>query len=118
MTGTCGENLTWTLDDDGTLIFDGTGSVSVRYEMSLRIKKVIVNDGVTTTNRYAFSECMNLAEITIPDSVEEIGESAFECCSSLKEIKILDNVWRIESGTFFLLLKLGVRHSSEKFVYD
>ena len=51
--GTCGENLTWTLDDAGTLTISGTGAMSYSFAPwgYLRgiIKKVVIKDGVTNT---------------------------------------------------------------------
>ena len=86
--GTCGDNLTWTLDSNGTLTISGTGAMEDypwrRYRSS--IKNVVIKDGVTSITGYAFAYCSNLKSVTIPDSVKRIGDGAFEDSSSLKNV--------------------------------
>ena len=99
-------NLTWRLDDDGTLTISGTGKMSGYtneapwYVQRESIKKVIVADGITTIGERAFRECKNLTEIAIPDSVTSIGAFAFWGCEKLKEIKIPDGVVFIGNNAF------------------
>ena len=101
------DNLTWTLDADGTLTISGTGAMkdynaaenlSPAY-MNSDVKKVVIEDGVTSIGTAAFSGC-GLISITIPDSVTSIGESAFEDCSNLTSITIPDSVTSIEYCAF------------------
>ena len=104
--GTCGENLTWEFDSEGTLNINGTGEMedygyrivhTPWYDYVNDIKKVVLEDGVTTIGTEAFNNCVNLSEVKISDSVKII-KSAFIGCTSLKEINIPDNVTSI--GTF------------------
>ncbi len=95
--GTCGENLTWTLDEEGTLTISGTGAMMQYnynrvpwYSNRSLIKKVIIEDGVTTIERYAFYHCSSLTSIEIPSSVTAIAYSAFDWCSSLEGVYITD----------------------------
>ena len=90
------DNLTWTLYADGTLTISGTGAMknydyndnpSPVYNNS-NVKKVVIEDGVTSIGNSAFNECISLTSITIPDSVTSIGESAFSNCSSLQTISL------------------------------
>lgn len=85
--GSCGDNLTWTLDDNGTLTISGTGSMtnynssdSSPWYNNSNVKKVIINSGVTSIGSKAFYGCSGLTSITIPNSVTSIGEYAFEYC--------------------------------------
>ncbi len=102
--GTCGENLTWTLDSDGTLTISGTGKmkdytwcdVSPFYYKNI-IKTVNIYDGVTSIGNYGFSGCSNLMSVTIPDSVMRIGYNAFCNCSSLTSVIIGSEVNDIDS---------------------
>ena len=97
--GTCDENLTWTLDSTGKLTISGTGempefdgSCSAPWYVDWNsIKKVVIEDGVTSISDWAFSYCISLTSITIPDSVISIGESAFDSCSVLTEINVDEN---------------------------
>lgn len=93
--GTCGDDLTWTLDDEGTLTISGTGAManysSSRapwYSMRSSIKKIAICDSVTTIADYAFIGCDSLTEVTIGDSVTTIGEDAFLFCPSLKAFTV------------------------------
>lgn len=106
-----GDNLRWELDEEGTLTISGEGKMANYYHSGYSakwaskskkdtIKKVIIEDGVTTIGKEAFYECSNITEIDIPDSVTEIGMYAFYGCSSLQEVNIPDNVTKIETYTF------------------
>ena len=86
--GTCGaegDNLTWTLDSEGTLTISGTGAMTDYsygskapwYSSRSSIKSVTIGSGVTTIGNYAFYYCSSLASVTIPDSVTSIGGGAF-----------------------------------------
>ena len=94
--GKCGDNLTWTLDGDGTLTISGTGKMKDYYpsnndttapwgENCSLIKSVVISDGVTSIGYGAFYNCSNLTSVTIPDSVTSIGDSAFYGCSKIKD---------------------------------
>ena len=102
--GTCGDNLTWTLTSDGTLTISGTGEMTSspwRDSYSDVIKSVIIEDGVTSIGDWAFEFCSSLTSVTIPDSVTSIGMSAFEFCSSLTSINIPNSVTSISEGAFY-----------------
>ena len=122
--GTCGDNLTWTLDDGGVLVISGTGVIrDTAFRGEPKIKTVIVSDGVTSIGDSVFSSCSNLTSveisdsvtsigsnafsycsltsITIPDGVTSIGSSAFSHCSSLTSVEIPDSVTSIGNGAFY-----------------
>ena len=102
------DNLTWTLTADGTLTISGEGAMkdynsddnpSPVYNNS-NVKKVVIEDGVTSIGNSAFNECISLTSITIPDSVTSIGTYAFYDCSSLTSITIPDSVTSIVESAF------------------
>ena len=107
-TGTCGENLTWTLDDAGTLTISGTGAMddyiyyaaTPWYSHREAIKSVVLENGITNIGEHAFNDCENLSSITIPDSVTGIGQRAFAACESLTSITIPEGVTAIYFDTF------------------
>ena len=108
-TKTESDGLTWTLYEDGTLTISGTGAMK-NYNSSdnsspvcnnSKVKKIVIEDGVTSIGHYAFESCWNLTSITIPDSVTSIGKSAFHACSSLSSITIPDSVTSIGDSAFF-----------------
>ena len=45
--------------------------------MSWNVKKIVIEEGVTSIGNSAFAYCRGLISITIPDSVTSIGEWAF-----------------------------------------
>jgi len=110
--GTIGENISWTLSDDGTLTLTGTGEIifehnpyyikpEIPWDASKgNIKKVIIGNGITNVEQYAFDSCTALEEVTIPDSVTVIETNAFSGCENLKNIKIGKNVEVLESFAF------------------
>ena len=67
-----------------------------RYE----IKKVVIEDGVTSIGNYAFFYCQNLASVEIPNSVTSIGKSAFYYCISLTSVEIPNSVTSIGERAF------------------
>lgn len=100
--GTCGENVTWTLDDEGTLVITGNGEIVNynNYDWGLNVKSVIIKNGVTKLGNGAFSYCTNLESATIADSVTSIGTEAFSYCTSLRSITIPDSVTSIGAEAF------------------
>ncbi len=93
--GTCGDNLKWTLDNNGTLSITGTGDMYfdglAPWNYKYRIKKVEISNGVTNIYESAFESCGMLISITIPDSVTSIGRDAFNRCTRLKSINVGEN---------------------------
>ena len=100
--GTCGENLTWTFDDEGVLTITGTGEMTSSPWRSYKdsIKSVVIGNGVTSIISDAFWGCTGLSEVSIPNSVTKIKSAAFWGCSSLTEITIPDSVTIIEYSAF------------------
>ncbi len=104
--GTCGDNLTWTLSD-GVLTISGTGKMEDYTSndapwfsaITSQSHTVIVDNGVTTIGDWAFYYC-NLAGITILDSVTYIGSHSFYCCSNLTSITIPNSVTTIGREAF------------------
>ncbi len=107
--GSCGNNLTWVLTDDGKLTISGTGSMddwnvdegecSPWYDYQLKIHTVKIS-GATSIGRDAFVDCRNIVSIDVPDSVKSIGANAFRECNRLVDISIPDGVTEISDGAF------------------
>ena len=91
--GTCGENLTWTLDSEKTLTVSGTGymrfeGMSTVGPWGYSVKKAIIGEGVLNIDNCAFWECVDLESVQLPSTLKSIGDKAFQYCTSLKEITI------------------------------
>jgi len=98
--------ITWTLSDDGILTISGTDIPNYYYanvpwySQQDKIKKVIIEDGVTNLGDCTFYDCFNLTTITLPNSVTRIGDDTFKGCSSLTSITIPDFVTSIGGSAF------------------
>ena len=140
--GTCGEDLTWTLSPDGVLTISGTGSMTdydgeygkttdyTRISTAPwavhtdRIRRLVLEEGVTSVGRYAFcgltalatanlpsslttidwgafQDCSGLTGITIPRGVTAIGYRAFGDCTGLTSITLPDSVTSLDSAVFW-----------------
>ena len=94
--GDSGSNVTWSLDDNGTLTISGSGKIEdcrsdidqPWYSNRSDITSVVIEPGVTSIGSQAFYECSNLTSITIPSGLTSIGEQAFGNCTGLTSITI------------------------------
>lgn len=105
--GICGENVMWTLDDEGTLTISGEGDIKNAskeevpwYENRDNIKTIKIDGRITNIGNYMFYQCSNVTSIELPDSVISIGYAAFYDCNSLTSIIIPDSVTTIDSSAF------------------
>ena len=106
--GTCGDNVTWRLSDDGVLTISGTGAMedydidnAPWYSFRSQVKSVVIEDGVTRIGISAFKNCDALTDVTIPNGVSSIGEYAFSDCSSLTSVTIPGSVTKIGGSVFY-----------------
>jgi len=106
--GTCGENLTWTLIKAGTLTVSGDGPMTNYYSASdtpwysrrISVKSVVINQGVTTVGQNAFAKLPALTSVTLPNTLEVIDSDAFYKCTALQNIVIPDSVTKIDDRAF------------------
>ena len=109
--GICGatqEACAWKLTDDYTLKIYGNGAMNNFTSSTIpwatysgQIKKVVIENGVTTIGNYAFNSCSSLTTMSIGGSVTTIGNYAFYGCSSLKTMSIGGSVTTIGSSAFY-----------------
>ena len=103
--GKCGDNITWTLDDQGVLTIEGTGAMTdYGWDTSpwqkLSPTKALIKDGVTTIGNFVFQRCTGLTSVTIPNSVTSIGNYAFSDCTGLTSVTIPASVTSIGDEAF------------------
>ena len=107
--GTCGDNLTWVLTEDGTLTISGSGemenytdsSVAPWYSNRTKILSAVVEPGVESVGNYAFYACLKLASVSLPGGIKSIGWAAFRDCAKLTAVEIPDGATSIGSGAFY-----------------
>ena len=119
--GVCGENATWTLNEEGTLTVSGSGAIygymgyhtdsdatcedpsqltppwNEHYD-NQSIKTVVIGPGITCIGVGAFMMCPELTNVSISDNVTVLASSAFADCPNLKFIELPSGV--IELGKF------------------
>lgn len=95
LSGTCGDNLTWILEN-GILTISGTGkmmdfsadTVAPWLDYADQIQCVKVSDGITSIGDYAFYHCANLTSVSLPLSVKTLGQLAFAGCYNMVQIAV------------------------------
>ena len=118
------KNITWWVENNDTLYIEGFGNmpdyekISGKYSMrtnapwnpvndeKMRIKKVVIDDGITSIGARAFASMFYLEEIVLPKSVVSIGTFSFFDCAKLVSIDIPEKVKKIESYAFSRCAKL------------
>lgn len=101
MSGKCGDNLTWVLDDEGTLTISGTGKMynySDGFELwnswtngylktapewfanRDKIIHIVIKNGVENIGNQAFKGLRKIETIVMPISIKSIGYAAFGFC--------------------------------------
>ena len=107
LTGSCGDNMTWTLDEYGTLTIEGYGDMKQPTPSwpSNDVKELefkSVGTGITSICESAFVGHVNLKGVVeFPASVKEIGDYAFNACLSLAGVSIKDGVEKVGDYAFF-----------------
>ena len=103
--------LSWKLTNAGTLTISGNGampdysSVGDQPWSGKKIRKVVIQNGVTSIGSCAFWKC-ELLSVEIPSSVQNIGNSAFRE-SDIISVKIPSSVKTISDSAFQQCQSLG-----------
>jgi hypothetical protein len=104
--GSCGENVTWTLDSEGLLTISGSGPMAdqnfggcvVGTDLRDQVRSVVIADGVTYIGNFSFNYNENAETILLPNSVTAFGNNAFDGCKSLQYITLPNGL--IQMGNF------------------
>ncbi len=113
VSGTDSNGIAWTIDVDGVLTFSGTGKMQDYAGMTespfynnTDIKKVVIEEGVTSIGDYVLYGCESITEISLPDSVDTIGFAAMHSCLSLENIILPEGLCEIRNNAFYGCLAL------------
>lgn len=92
--GSLGNGLSWTLNDDGTLTICGEGDIPDANQwwdgQATSVKEIVIEEGVTGIGDMGLCQCTNLTSVTIPLTVTSIGKNAFLQCTSLTTVSFAD----------------------------
>ena len=114
ISGKCGDNVYYTYNSaDHTLTIYGEGAIWSNFvgddehpwgglssiDMN-DIQSVIIESGVTSIRRWAFSGFRGMTSVTIPNSVTSIYDCAFYGCSGLTSVTIPNSVLLIDEDVF------------------
>ncbi len=103
--GAQGDNLTWILYNDGTLVISGTGDMT-SFENGKpwdsyigKVKTITIEPGVTSigASMYSFS---GITSFIVPEGIKTIGSSAFSNCSQLATIYLPSSLTNISGNAF------------------
>ena len=124
-----GENLRWTLDNNGVLTITGSGAMKdyPRYENQRpdwylnhkdSIRSVVLDNKITHIGDYAFDGCTSIksvrytgytgnAGVALPESVTTIGVHAFSDTGVTGTLKLPEHLTEIDSLAFYHCRKLN-----------
>jgi len=110
VSGTCGDNLTWTLSAvTQELTISGTGAMYdfiytsdiPWYPYKDYVTIVNIEEGVTNIGQAAFYMCTSLTRIAFPASLTSINDNAFAGCISLIKLTMPNTIKHIGEMSFY-----------------
>jgi len=88
--GKCGKNATWIISEDGVMYIKGKGVLKGEKngwnKYQHKIKKIVIQKGITIIKETALASMHNIKEIKLPNSVKKIENGAFMDCGKLEKI--------------------------------
>ena len=92
--GSCGKDLTWTINQAGILRIYGSGSMDIYgpedapwKSADAKITSVVLEKDVASISPYAFSGMRSITQVTA-ESVKTIGEQAFAGCTAMESMTL------------------------------
>ena len=107
ISGTCGENLTWSYNTDShALVIEGSGDMLWVDErpwetVAGTILSISLPEGLTSIYYSAFNQCYSLTSVNFPQSLKVIGSQAFQYCRNLQSVDLPNGLEYIGSGAFY-----------------
>lgn len=68
--------------------------------MELKIKSVVIPEGVISIGQYAFSGCQLMESVKLPSTLTELGMGAFNDCQKLDNVVVPEGVKELMPGVF------------------
>lgn len=105
VSGSCGDKISYSLSGT-TLTISGKGAMTNFSDENMApwygedIKKIFVEEGVSSIGTLAFFGCKNLTNVSLPSTVTTIGVRAFKNCTALSYINMPSALTRISEAAF------------------
>ena len=71
------------------------------------VTELVIPNGVTKLNKYAFINCTSITDVTIPDSVTTMENLVFYYCSNIKNVDLGNGLTAISARAFYYCTSLG-----------
>lgn len=108
--GTCGENATWELLNNGQLTISGSGAIANFASANAqpwaayasKIKSVVIGKDITAIGNYAFAYCYYIESVTFEEysALETVGVAAFHYAMRLKTVTLPSTVTYVGNLAF------------------
>ena len=111
--GLCGDGVTCVLDNKGTFTISGNGQLDYAYYTGMRqgivpwggadlskVKKVVIEEGITNLGESMFLSMDNMEELILPDSITTFDFNSLSGNYKLKYFKIPSSVKEIGMWAF------------------
>ena len=112
--GACGESLTWTFSKDGVLTISGEGAMEdyTSYGSKLapwrtysweEVKRIVVEEGVTSIGKYAFFVCKKTTSLSLPASLTNFPDNAMTESYELERIELApgNKAYTVRNGVLY-----------------
>lgn len=118
-------NINWKISSDSVLTISGKGKIPAFYvekapwyEYKSRIKKIVIESGITSIGNSAFDDCTNVCSVSISETVDTISAFSFNN-TKLTELYIPASVKFIDSYAFRSIACLStIEVDKRNSVYD
>lgn len=99
--GSCGDNATYSIDRQGVITIDGSGTINLPYGVN-GFSKIVFAEGsnITEIGEDCFVDCDIITNVILPESLEVIGDTAFNTCEDLQYVYIPESVTSIGDNAF------------------
>ncbi len=117
--GYCGDNLVWSIREDGILFVECDGSMpdwtsasrapwsEWEKESDSTVREVVVSGDVSNIGSYAFANMSWVESVSLPDTITTIGDYAFYDCYKLQGIDLPEELMHIGKYAFYWCASLS-----------
>ena len=105
ISGSAGSGLRWALDNETQeLVISGFGSVpgsgAPWRDYENNIQSIVIQEGVTGINEFAFYDLTSLTSVSLPSTLTVIGNFAFNNCPNLTTVNFSEGLTQIGKCAF------------------